>query len=69
MWGCVLTPASGCFSLNHNSQTNISQAKADYIIISTIFHYIWVFVEYQYTVSYNTITQARGNGFYERGKI
>jgi len=36
MWGHVLTPASGC----SNFQTNTSQGKAYYTIVSTIFHYV-----------------------------
>jgi hypothetical protein len=53
MWGCVLTLASGCFILNHGSETNTSQEKADYTVVSTIFHYVWIFVEYQYIVVYD----------------
>jgi len=35
MWGCVLTPASGCFAPNHSSEINASQGKEDY----TVFKY------------------------------
>jgi len=44
MWDCVLTPASGCFTPNCNSQTNTSQEKADYTIVSTIFNYVQIFL-------------------------
>jgi hypothetical protein len=53
MRGCVLIPASGCFTPNFNSWTNTSQGKADDTIISTIFYYVEIFVEYQYIVLYN----------------
>jgi hypothetical protein len=33
MWGCVLTPASGCFTLNHKSETKTSQGKAHYTLL------------------------------------
>jgi hypothetical protein len=52
-WGCVLTTSSGCFMPNCISETIISQGKAGYIIISTIFCYVWIFFEYQYIVLYN----------------
>jgi hypothetical protein len=50
MWDCVLTPASGCFTPNPTSQTNMSQGEADYSIVSAIFHYVWIFFEYQYVL-------------------
>jgi len=37
MWVCVLTPVSGCFTQNHNSETITSQGKTDYTIVNTIF--------------------------------
>jgi hypothetical protein len=37
MWDCVLTPPSGCFTPNHNSETNTAQGRADYTVISTFF--------------------------------
>jgi len=40
----LLTPASGCFTSNHSSETNTSQGNTDYTVISTIFHYVWIFV-------------------------
>jgi hypothetical protein len=46
--GYVLTPGSGYFTPNHNSQTTTSHRKADYTIVSTTFHSIWMFFEYQY---------------------
>jgi hypothetical protein len=45
---CVLIPASGCFTPNHSSQTKTSWGKADYTIVSTIFHYVQIFFGYQY---------------------
>jgi hypothetical protein len=63
MWGCVLTPASGCFTPNHNSETNTSQGKAGYIIISFFIMYRY-FVEQKY-VLYN---RGKGCGFYESEK-
>jgi hypothetical protein len=48
MWDCLLTPASGCFTPNCNSETNTSQGKAEYTILSIIFNYAWIFFEYQY---------------------
>jgi hypothetical protein len=53
MWDCVFTPASVCSIPNQNSETNISQGKTDYTVLSTIFHYVWIFVKYQYIVLYN----------------
>jgi hypothetical protein len=52
MWGCVWTPPSGCFTLNCISETNNSQRKAVYTFVSTIFHYVQMFFEYQYIVLY-----------------
>jgi hypothetical protein len=34
-WGCIMTPVSGCFTPNHNSEAKTSHRKADYTIIST----------------------------------
>jgi len=48
VWGYVLTLASGCFIPNHSSQTNISQGRTDYTIVSTVFHHVWIFFEYEY---------------------
>jgi hypothetical protein len=40
MWGCILTPASGCFTPNCSYETNISQGKADYIIVRYHFSHL-----------------------------
>jgi hypothetical protein len=66
MWNCVLTPASGCITPNCNSETNISQGKADYTIVNTIFHYVWLFYEYKYIVLYNKV--EGGMDFMKGGK-
>jgi hypothetical protein len=34
-------------------ETNTSRRKADYTIVTIIFHDIWIFVEYQYILLYN----------------
>jgi hypothetical protein len=59
MWGCALFPALGCFTPNQNYQMNTSQGKADYAIISTIFHCVRIFVEYQYSVLYENGTELQ----------
>jgi hypothetical protein len=41
MWDCVLTPVSGYFTPNNNSETHTAHGKADYTIVSTIFHYVY----------------------------
>jgi hypothetical protein len=64
MWGCVLTPTSGCFTPSHNSETTTSQGKGDYTTVSTI-------SMYGYFLNTNIpfyIKRARGCGFCERGK-
>jgi hypothetical protein len=65
MWGCKLTwirdcnvrlsfnPPLGSFTPNHISEDNTSKGKANYTIVSTIFHCVLALFEYQYTVSYN----------------
>jgi hypothetical protein len=45
MWGCILIP-------NRSSETKTSQGKANYTIVSTTFHIVLIFVEYQYIVLY-----------------
>jgi len=40
---CILTPSLGCFTPNRSSQSNTSQGKVDYTMVSTIFHYVWIF--------------------------
>jgi hypothetical protein len=45
--GLCFDPASGCFMANRSSQTNISQGKADYTVVSTTFHYVQIFLECQ----------------------
>jgi hypothetical protein len=44
---CALTPASGCFTPNYRSETNISQGRADYTLVSLIVLYnkdkgVWI---------------------------
>jgi hypothetical protein len=39
--------------------------KVDHTIVSTTFHYILIFFEYQYTV---LVTRVRGCRFYETGE-
>lgn len=51
--GFCLTPVSGCFTPNFRFETNTSQGKADYTFVSTFFHYVRMFVGYQYTVLCN----------------
>jgi hypothetical protein len=40
-----LTPALGRFTPRRNSETNSSQGKEDYVIVSTIFRYILILLE------------------------
>jgi len=66
MWGCVLTPASGCFTPVCISETITSQRKADYMIVNTIF-----FVTYDYFLNASMlfyITRIRGYRFYKGKK-
>jgi hypothetical protein len=45
-----------CFRVFHTKlqfSENTSHGKVDYMIIRTIFHYVWIFFEYQYIVLYN----------------
>jgi hypothetical protein len=60
MWGCVLTPASGSFTPNCNSQTNTSQGKSDYTIVNTIFHCVDSFGISVYVLH----KEGKGHGFY-----
>jgi hypothetical protein len=54
---------------NCNSEINTSQEKADYKIVSTIFHNVRIFFEYHYTVLYDKVIRLRVYGFYERENI
>jgi hypothetical protein len=65
MWGCVLIPTSRCFTQNRNSETNTSQGKAGYIIVSIIFHYVWTYLN---TSILFYVIRVVGYGFHERGK-
>jgi len=64
LWGCVLTPPSGCFTPNCNSETNTSQGKADYTIVHTILHYVCILFKCQHTVLYN-----KGKGVWKGEEI
>jgi len=61
MWGCVLPPASGCFTPNQ-SEANTSQGKA-YDSYKYNFSLLLIFFEYQYIALYN---KGKGCGFYEK---
>jgi len=65
MQNCVLAPASGCFTPNCNSEINTSQGKAYYIIVSTIFQYVWIPLN---TCILFHMKRLMGYGFYERRK-
>jgi hypothetical protein len=64
MWGCVLTPASGCTTPNHNFKTNLTLGEADHTIVRTIFYSVLTFL----IPIYCYITRVREHVFYERGK-
>jgi hypothetical protein len=64
MWDCVFALVSGCFTPNHTCETNTSQGKADYTIVSTASHYVWIFFEYKYIVLYD---KGKGMQILEKG--
>jgi len=65
MWGCILIAISEYFTPNQNSETNTSQGKANFTIISTIFQYVQIFLN---TNILFHITRVRGCGFYQWGE-
>jgi hypothetical protein len=62
--GFFFTLPSGCFTPNCNSQTNTTHSKADYTIVGTVFHYVWIF--FKISIFYRK--RVRGCRFYEREK-